>query len=192
MEDRKLNEKESLDLITSMIRNTQNKMEQNSGRLLLICGYISVVFALGIWYATMTTGDLCWNIAWFLCPLIIWPIMLRAGNKKKYVSTYIDRILKYVWMLSGVAIIIACVMSIAIKDLHSMFISALLLGLAAGITGLIVQVRIVAITGLIGMFISPVILFLQGGNQLLVFAALFVLLLIIPGHILNYKNKKLG
>lgn len=190
MEDRKLNEKESLDLIARMIRNTQSKMEQNSGRTFLTWGYLSLVVALIIWYATITLGDYRWSYLWFIIPVIGWPMMILWNRKGQFVNTFIDRIVNNLWLVIGVAIIIACLMSIFIPDLQSLFFSALILGMGAASTGLIVRVKAVAVTGFLGMMISPVTLFLKGGDQILVFAALFVVMMIIPGHILSYKNKK--
>lgn len=190
MEDRKINEKESLDLITRMIQNTQNKMEQNSGRIFLLWGYLSLIVTIIIWYTTVTIGDYRWNYLWFIIPLIGWPAMMILNSKSQFVTTYIDRIITYLWIVFGVAIIVACVMSVFLWELQSLFFSALIMAMGAALTGLIVRVKSVAITGFIGMLISPVTLFLEGGNQILVFAALFVVMMIIPGHILNSKNKK--
>ncbi len=40
MEDRKLNEKESLELITQMIRNTRRNLDAGSGNMFLLWGYV--------------------------------------------------------------------------------------------------------------------------------------------------------
>ena len=42
MEERKLNEKESLELIAQMIQNTKNRMETNCGMPFLLWGYTTV------------------------------------------------------------------------------------------------------------------------------------------------------
>ena len=46
MEERKLNEKESLELIAQMIQNTKNRMETNCGMPFLLWGYTTVFTSL--------------------------------------------------------------------------------------------------------------------------------------------------
>ena len=46
MEDKVLTEKESLDLISQMIRNTRSRLEDNSGIPFLIWGYTTVIVAV--------------------------------------------------------------------------------------------------------------------------------------------------
>lgn len=190
MEDRKLNEKESLDLIAQMIRNTQSKMERNIGRPLLILGYISVVVALGIWLAKGFTDDYRWGFLWFLVPVIGWTLVFVSGRKHAYVTTYIDRIINYVLFVFAAGIIITCSMSVVFWEFQGLFVAAMMLGMMAALIGLIVRVKAISIAGIAGMLLSPVTLFLEGGDQILAIAVMFVLLLIIPGHILSIKNKK--
>ena len=48
MEERKLNEKESLELITRMIQNTKDRMAENSGTPFLLWGYVTVIENFGL------------------------------------------------------------------------------------------------------------------------------------------------
>ena len=57
MEDRKLNEKESLELITRMIRETQENVARYAAYPLLSWGYTTVIVAIVIWYAFLQTGS---------------------------------------------------------------------------------------------------------------------------------------
>ena len=50
MEEKALNEKESLELISQMIRNTQQKLERKNGIPFLIWGYVTVIVSLTVWY----------------------------------------------------------------------------------------------------------------------------------------------
>ena len=50
MEERKLNEKESLELITRMIQNTKDRMAENSGTPFLLWGYVTVIISLLVWF----------------------------------------------------------------------------------------------------------------------------------------------
>ena len=46
MEERKLNEKESLELIAQMIQNTKNRLETNCGMPFLFWGYTTIFVSL--------------------------------------------------------------------------------------------------------------------------------------------------
>ena len=48
MEDKKLNEKESLELITQMIQNTRRNLDTGSGNMFLVWGYVSVLVTLTV------------------------------------------------------------------------------------------------------------------------------------------------
>ena len=50
MNDRVLNEKESLELIAQMIQNTKSRMTRNSGAPFLIWGYTTIIVSLLVWF----------------------------------------------------------------------------------------------------------------------------------------------
>ena len=49
LKDKSLNEKESLELITRMIQNTQHQLERHTGMPMLIWGYATTVTTLLVW-----------------------------------------------------------------------------------------------------------------------------------------------
>ena len=55
MEERKLNEKESLELIAQMIQNTKNRLETNCGMPFLFWGYTTLFVSLLIWFLVGNT-----------------------------------------------------------------------------------------------------------------------------------------
>ena len=57
MDNKKLNEQESLELITQMIQNTKFKMVKNAGTPFLVWGYMTVVTSLLVWYLLKETGN---------------------------------------------------------------------------------------------------------------------------------------
>ena len=70
MEERKLNEKESLELIAQMIQNTKNRLETNCGMPFLFWGYTTLFVSLLVWFLVVTTGNYYWQYLWFLLPII--------------------------------------------------------------------------------------------------------------------------
>ena len=65
MEERKLNEKESLELIAQMIQNTKNRMETNCGMPFLLWGYTTVFTSLLVWLLVTYTQNNNWQYLWF-------------------------------------------------------------------------------------------------------------------------------
>ena len=55
LKDKSLNEKESLELITRMIQNTQHRLERHTGMPMLIWGYATTVTTLLVWWAVNYT-----------------------------------------------------------------------------------------------------------------------------------------
>ena len=70
MQEKPLNEKESLELITRMIQNTQQKMERGAGAPFLIWGYATVITTLTVWIVVRFTLNYQFNYLWFMIPVI--------------------------------------------------------------------------------------------------------------------------
>ena len=65
MEEKKLNEKESLELITQMIRQSRRNMVVGSGNRFLLYGYSAVILSIIVFVLVRTTGHLTWAALWF-------------------------------------------------------------------------------------------------------------------------------
>ncbi len=55
MEDRKLSEKESLELIARMIQNTRRNLDAGGGNMFLVWGYVGVLITLVVLVALYIT-----------------------------------------------------------------------------------------------------------------------------------------
>lgn len=191
MEERQLNEKESLELIARMIQNTQRKMEKGNGMPFLIWGYTTVVVSLLVWYFLSATGDYRMHFLWFLIPVIGGPVTFFLTRKyEKGVRTYIDRVVGYVWLVLGLTGFMISIMAMFFWDLPILFIIILLMGSGTAITGLITRFLPIAVAGFTGIVLSLACLFTQGTGQILVFAAVFLVMMVIPGHILYAKGRR--
>ena len=192
MEERQLNEKESLELITQMIRNTHRKLEKGNGVPFLIWGYTTVIVALAVWYLLTTTGNYQWNWLWLAIPVIGAPIMFLTIKKQSaYPKTYIDKIMSYVWIVIGISAFFPSVAASFMENFPVLFLVVLLISIGTAITGLIIKFTPLTVAGFIGMCLSILCLILDNTPEsILVFAALFLIIQVIPGHILNYKNRK--
>lgn len=84
MDNKKLNEQESLELITQMIQNTKFKMVKNAGTPFLVWGYMTVVTSLLVWYLlketlAIITGSFYGSDAW----LFLTRLLSTARGKSK-------------------------------------------------------------------------------------------------------------
>lgn len=185
MEDKKLNERESLELISQMIQNTRTRVEKNGGTPFLIWGYGTVIVSLLVWFMVTSTQRLEWHYLWFLLPAFGVPATIWVNRKTEAtVKTYIDRVVSYIWtVFGGAGFLVSCIT--LLYPLPILFIVLLLMGMGVLLTGLVIHSKIAVIGGLFGVLFSFICVWVTGVDQILVFAPAFIFIMIIPGHIIN-------
>ena len=191
MEDRKLEAAESLALIGRMIENTRSRMVRNSGRPLLAWGYATVLTTLAVWGAVLYFQNPRWNYLWLMLPLLGWLLMWISREKKPEgeVRTFVDRVIGNVWTVMGLSAWFVSMLSLFSQiRLPILFIILLTMGMGTTITGLIIRFRPATAGGTAAIVLAPVSLIVSGYWMPTLFAVGFVVMMIIPGHILNYKS----
>ena len=193
MEDKVLTEKESLDLISQMIRNTRSRLEDNSGIPFLIWGYTTVIVAVIVWSLVTTSGNYLWHWLWFAIPVFggtLWLLHNKKQlNNRSRVIMFVDRASSHVWMVFGIASFMISIISF-LTYIPILFIVLLTMGMATAITGLIIRFKPIIFSGFIGILFSPLCVIVRDTSSILIFAAIFVLMMVIPGHMLNYTAKR--
>ena len=212
MEERKLTEKESMELIAAMIENTRQRLVRGAGDMLLFWGYLCVVVALLhslLSYMYHVMGQQLFfpvQAIWWLIPLIGIPytmIAKRRNARDRNVLTYSDKLSislwDYVLWLSFAAMVIGALFFISgfnvwyVMVLFTFFV----VGMAISVQGMIINEKsmmwggafsvvcggflvagMISGTSWLGMFTGPL------------FIIAFIVMMIIPGHILNHKAKK--
>lgn len=191
MEERKLNEKESLELIARMIQNTKCKMAENAGTPFLWWGYATVVLSVLVWFLLKETGNGSWQALWFLLPALAFPATLWSRRKaRKTVKTYIDRVVGYVWTVFGLGGFLVTCITMFVCNIPILFTVLLLMGMGTALTGLIVKMRLVTVGGALGALLSIGCFYVPGVDRILFFALAFVFMMVIPGHYLNRMAKQ--
>ena len=191
MEDKSFTNQQSLDLIARMIRNTQDRFERGAGQPFLIWGYTTLAISLAVWYALKTTGNYQWNWLWFAIPVVGSVCMLLTRKKgPKMVTTFIDRAIWQTWGVLGMCAMLVAIYAFLGNYIHTLLIIALLMFAAEAITGGIIKLRYIQIMGVAGMIFSFGLPFLKGIDQVLGFGGLFLIAMIIPGHIMNIQARK--
>ena len=160
MEEKRLDAAESLALIGRMIENTRNDMERNAGRPFLVWGYVTLLTTLLVWGTVVQTGEPRWNLLWLLIPLLGGTLtyFTRGKRTEGRVHTFVDRVLGSVWLVGTAA------------------------------TGLILRFRPAACCGAAAILLAPGMLIVHNDWQPALFAAGFLAMMIVPGHILNYRS----
>lgn len=82
MEERALNEKESLELIARMIQNSKRNLEIGGRNIFLLWGWLGALVPLVVLGAVWKTGNPVWNWLWFLIPLVGWPVQYWLTRKE--------------------------------------------------------------------------------------------------------------
>lgn len=108
MEEKQLNSEESLELITRMIRQTRSRVERNAAQPFLVMGYLTVAVSIAVWFALRATHNPIWHLLWFVIPIagLFYNGIVRRANREKAVTTYIDRVVGYVWWVFGSAAVL--------------------------------------------------------------------------------------
>lgn len=204
MEDKKLNEKESLALITQMINSSKKNMEIGQGNIMLIYGYFTTTLSIVLFVLISLTHNFIWSWGWMLM-FVIWPIMsYRQRQKPPKVVTYTDKVISKVWQVMGWMFIVTFLTIGIIEFSFARYIDFILMlplsliycGIGVSITGIIIQERWMTYTPLIAFIIAIYMLTMliigEKATTLwyLYFGLSFVFMMIIPGHIVNNKARK--
>lgn len=141
MEERKITEHESLEIINSMIRDTRTQLTREAGVPFLIWGYTTV--AVSLWEYAMHRLDLYWGWGWFALPvigyLLTW-LLSRRNNGREYVKSYIDRAITAVWVVFGFSVLFAFGAAF-VYNISMFFMMTLLIGMGTAITGAIIRLE---------------------------------------------------
>lgn len=206
MDDRKLNERESLEVITSMIARTKERY-LGSGNILLMWGYLAVLVAVAVWILLVTTHRGYWNWLWFAIPVIGMPvtfIMRRREGRAYGAVTYSDKITSRLWLIfavSQIVLTLVCLGFAYIGEINcwsAMLVYPLLAAPVAEIAqGLIVKEKSLTWGGIVGLAVGMVAVCCVAGSIPLsanwfmpLFILVWVAMMIVPGHILNHKAEK--
>lgn len=204
MEDRKLSEKESLDIITQMINSSKRNMKVGSGNVLLYWGYFTVLLSVVISSLIVYTQNYIWSWGWMLMFAVGPVISYKQRGCEPAVVTYTDKTISSVWQVFGCMFGLTFVLIAAFCVLYEQSVNFILMlplsllycGLGVSINGIILREKwmiyfpVVAFVLVIYMLMS---LINHGPVTVLwylYFGLSFVVMMIIPGHILNNKAKK--
>ncbi|MDD4657363.1 MAG: hypothetical protein PHR40_08530 [Bacteroidales bacterium] len=187
MEEKKLTQQESLELISKMIKETHTNIEKGGGNIFLLWGYLWLVVALVVYTAILQTGDYRAQWLWFAMPIIGYPSMyFMLKRQEKMAVTFVSKTISKIWIVMGTcALLLSLFILINPAAFPILFVMALIINAGVALSGLVLEYKIISVVGFIGILLSFALLMIPGINKILVFAIFPIIMLIIPGHILN-------
>ncbi len=205
MEEKRITERESLEIITSMIARTKERYV-GDGNILLMWGYVTVAVAALVWVMLFTTRNPAWNWLWFLNGIIggiATPIMARKQEARFGVKSYSDKVTSHIWTAVGITAVVATLCCLAFQMVlnvccwRTMLVFALVVVAFAELAqGIVVKEASLVAGGAIGLCAGLVTVCCIAGEVPLaidwfmpMFIVAFVCMMIIPGHIINHKSK---
>lgn len=207
MEDKRINERESIEIITSMIDRTKERYNLGDGNIMLMWGYLTVAISVLVWVLLALTRNPAVNWLWFLIWIIggiATPIMAKKEAVRKRVKTYTDKIISRLWTIvsySAMGCTFACLgllLACGIDAWCAMFIFALIIVPFAEIAnGIVLNESSYIWGGAFGLAAGIVLTCCIAGKVTLaanwvmpLYIAAFIFMTIIPGHVINHKAKK--
>ena len=205
MEEKRFTEKESIELITSMIENTKKRLELGAGNILLAWGYVVTIVALTVGIGFYATRDINWYWLWFAIPVIGYPlhyVLSKQKEAKVLVKTSIDKFLSGIWAAVGAYFLLMMLVCLGfgLNGYNAWGVMFLLTlpccGFGTVATGVILREKTLLAGGFLSMLIGGVfiICYMTGldifGYDIFAFAFCFAVMMIVPGHVINHKVER--
>lgn len=203
MKEKTFTEHDSLELIAQMIHQSKRNMKVGSGNTLLYYGYPAFLLSVAVYLLVHLADNPIWSALWFL---MFVPSIWSGINKKRTevrVVTHIDRAINSVWGILG-QLFFLTVIGIVIFGCFTgncnfalmLPLSLLYAGIGIAITGIIADFKPMIYTPLVAfaiaiyMLVSMVAGIAVADWWNLLFGVSFLVMMIIPGHLLNHKMKE--
>ena len=192
-ENQSLSEAESLKIIGSMISTARNQMTEN-GHLYLLWGWVVLVCSLGqylmqyVWH--LENFWIIWLLTWVAIAYQV--VYLKRREKKKRVRSYMDDVLKYVWLVFAILMVLmTLLLSRIVQQPDQVNMAVLVLyGMPTFLSGIILKFRPLIWGGIGCWLLSLVSMFIPFEFYMLLLGAGVIIAWIIPGYLLQSKYKK--
>lgn len=205
MNERKITEKESLEIISSMIARTQEHT-YHSGAPLLLMGCVTAVTAIAVWLLCQTTGNAEWNWLWLILPVagcFAVPAISRRKVEKVGAKTYYGVLIRKIWGAVSISCCVAALVCAAAElfaDIDCwkamLVFPIIVVAFAQIVQGLLIRECSLTASGAFGLLLGIALAAGVAGGIVIStywYLPIFVPLaamMIIPGFILNQKARR--
>lgn len=193
MEENKISHEESLRIITEMIETSRSRMERKYAYPFIIWGTATVIIAIVISIMIFNTQNTVWYYLWWALPIVgSSSFLFTRKDKVSSPKTYIEKVSSKMWLiLAIIAIVLSFISTFSpIFGRAILTIIALFMGLGTLMSGLLYRYRTIQIYAYIGIALSIAMMFFEPYFQLLIFALIFMIMMVIPGLIILHRFKK--
>ena len=203
MKENNFSEKDSLELISQMLKQTKDNLGVGSGNIFLYYGYSAFFISLIVFGFVYFTANNVWAALWFLMfvPSVI--ICVKDKKDKPHVVTYMDKAIANTWLVIGaffsltvVAIIVLGLCVGLINFTLMLPLSLIYAGIGTSITGIIMNEKVLVYTPLLSFLIAIYMLLALSIHNAdttywhLYFGLASVEMMINPVHVINRKSIK--
>ena len=203
MEEKRMNEQESLALISEMIELTKEKMEVGAGNLFLLYGSTATALSVLVYLLVENTQNHSWSSLWFLMFLPQLVVSYINRNKKESVVSYTDKAVNSVWQVVGglfvlsVVVLFALLMFVGKVNFAVMMpLSLIYAGVGTSVTGVLLREKCLVYTPCVAFVLAVYMVnaYVVGSayevSWQLLFGLAFLCMMVVPGCILNAKSKR--
>lgn len=207
MEDKKITEQESLELISQMIKQTQKKVADKSGMPFVIWGVIMMIVAIVVGLGIQITGNGAWMWGYFAIPVLGYVCAYIHKRKSKEndssrTKTFIENALDLIWRGIGV-VLLAYPLIIFVLRTHEpkawigmYFLGVFMPMIGSYLTSLMLKMK--KLTFYLGLPMGMSLMLLSDlltdnvmtNNYNYYFAFCAFLSMVVPGIIINKEAKK--
>lgn len=195
-----MSSRESLEIIEKMIATTKENTGSGEGNFFLMWGYLVTLISVAEYFLLLQTGNNMFTMLFFLIPVIGVPlhiVMLRRSRGP--VVTFTDRVIKQASQVLGGAFCVTCVVIPLIGETFAYMIplSLLYCSFFTSMVGLVIRHWATTWLPVLSLGVGVYLLHLMNVSEtmplwsILVYALGFVLMMVIPGHLLNYGSRKM-
>lgn len=185
MENKELSPEQSLDLISTMIRQTQGNVSHSSFYFLL-WGWVITLCNFGMYVLLQVTtpnyAALVWTLgipAW-----IITMIYASKQDKSRTVTTHLDKISMWLWIGIGITILPSWIFGSQI-NWHVNAVVLMPIGLATFVSGIIIKFRPLLFGGITFWIAGTLCYIVNPLDQYLVGGVAMIFGYLVPGYMLR-------
>lgn len=183
---KKLNPKESLDVISDAIQKTKENIKDQNFYYLLWGWATSIAAVLNYLIINFTDFKyvfLPWAVLMPLAGIIAIVYSIKYSKEKSY-ETYLDEFLKYLWRVLSVSFVLVVFTSLELEANPVIFV-LLIAGIGTLISGLTMKFMPLILGGSLFFVFSLTSIFINDSLTLLIFAIAIITGYLIPAYILK-------
>jgi len=202
MDNRKLSEKENLELISKMIRNTKEDLNTRDWNIFLIMGYSAFILSIVVYALVSITNIYQFSLLWLLMFVAAFITRIYKKKNKPTMISYTGKMIIQTWRiigsLFGITFIVLFLSAFFMNyvDFGLMLpLSLIYASIGTAITGLVIKEKPLIFSPLVGFVVAIYMLVYLVQNQHieliwnLYLGGAFFIMMVIPIRILNKKIK---